>query len=163
MNFESQCSNEFTIFLLQICMIIQPTTDSHLFHQEAISNLLPNNKARGHSSVVDLEKSIFHLEKWGSLISLFSWRNTFLVCTCCYFRWIVISMHLPLEKFFFWILRKLYCSLHGVFVTFIVYFLIQWTLFTTKSDTTKWYTCRYKTNFLLFPLIKMMIKTKFWK
>ncbi|XP_062577732.1 AP-5 complex subunit beta-1-like [Saccostrea cucullata] len=47
----------------KICMIIQPTTDSQFFHHEAISNLLPNNKARGHSYVKELDKSIFHLEK----------------------------------------------------------------------------------------------------
>ncbi|XP_055995185.1 AP-5 complex subunit beta-1-like isoform X2 [Ostrea edulis] len=60
----------------KICMIIQPTTDSHLFHQEAISNLLPNNKARGHSSVVDLEKSIFHLEKL-KVQAEFFWNNDY--------------------------------------------------------------------------------------
>lgn len=47
----------------QICMIIQPTTDSHFFHTEAISTLLPNNKAKGHSNVKELEKSILSLEK----------------------------------------------------------------------------------------------------
>lgn len=51
----------FIIF--QICMIIQPTTDSHFFHTEAISTLLPNNKAKGHSNVKELEKSILSLEK----------------------------------------------------------------------------------------------------
>nr|XP_034325449.1 AP-5 complex subunit beta-1 isoform X1 [Crassostrea gigas] len=47
----------------KICMIIQPTTDSHFFHTEAISTLLPNNKAKGHSNVKELEKSILSLEK----------------------------------------------------------------------------------------------------
>uniref|UniRef100_K1QK75 AP5B1 middle domain-containing protein n=1 Tax=Magallana gigas TaxID=29159 RepID=K1QK75_MAGGI len=47
-----------------ICMIIQPTTDSHFFHTEAISTLLPNNKAKGHSNVKELEKSILSLEKF---------------------------------------------------------------------------------------------------
>lgn len=49
--------------ILQISMIIQPTTDSQSFHHEAISTLLPNHKAKGHSNVKQLEKSFFCLEK----------------------------------------------------------------------------------------------------
>ena len=45
-------------------MIIQPTTDSQSFHHEAISTLLPNHKAKGHSNVKQLEKSFFCLEKY---------------------------------------------------------------------------------------------------
>ncbi|XP_022334718.2 AP-5 complex subunit beta-1-like [Crassostrea virginica] len=47
----------------KISMIIQPTTDSQSFHHEAISTLLPNHKAKGHSNVKQLEKSFFCLEK----------------------------------------------------------------------------------------------------